>query len=221
VAQGFIETAFEDGFVRFQWWFKNVAARILPSEVTLVRFSLDERLLLFASIHDLTEQKRTEEALRRSEIEQRKAREQAEAANRAKSAFLATTSHEIRTPMNGVLGMLQLLEDSGLSDQQQGLRRYGAAVGEIAAGDHRRHPRSVQGRGRASGVGACRSTLPASSPTWSLFRERGEAKGLSLSLRFDALLPVAARRCRSAAGRSSPTCSATPSSSPSAAVWCV
>ncbi|MBX8497393.1 ATP-binding protein [Pseudomonas cichorii] len=45
-------------------------------------------------------------------------REEAEQANRAKSDFLAMMSHELRTPMNGVLGMLQLMETTRMTDEQ-------------------------------------------------------------------------------------------------------
>jgi signal transduction histidine kinase/FixJ family two-component response regulator/HPt (histidine-containing phosphotransfer) domain-containing protein len=47
-----------------------------------------------------------------------RARAEAEAANNAKSTFLATMSHEIRTPMNGVIGMIDVLERQGLNQTQ-------------------------------------------------------------------------------------------------------
>ena len=68
---------------------------------------------------DITDRKEAEEALRHSELQQRRATAAAEAANQAKSEFLSTMSHEIRTPLSGILGMVELLLTERLTPQQR------------------------------------------------------------------------------------------------------
>jgi PAS domain S-box-containing protein len=86
-------------------------ARWIAWREALVRFDADAPAELQCVGRDVTDRTETERALA-------EARDQADAANRAKSRFLAMASHEIRTPLNGILGMSGLLLDTTLTPEQ-------------------------------------------------------------------------------------------------------
>ena len=66
---------------------------------------------VIATLEDFSDRKAAQDELR-------KAKEQAEEYSRSKTEFLTNMSHEIRTPLNGILGMLQLMQTTGLNEEQ-------------------------------------------------------------------------------------------------------
>jgi|GEM_PF-1414866 len=85
---------------------------IFPMEVSASLISIGDEKYILGFNRDITERRRVE-----AELQQAKAA--AEAANSAKSLFLATMSHEIRTPLSAMLGNVELLEGTPLTPSQQ------------------------------------------------------------------------------------------------------
>lgn len=130
-------------------------------------------------------------ALKDAERELRAAKERAEAADRAKSEFLAVMSHEIRTPLNAVLGFAEMLKDSPLNAEQQDWAATICTSGEsllALMGDILEYSKIEAGR-------LVLHPEPISLPSLldavvHIFRPRAAAKQVTLTTAIDPSVPV-------------------------------
>ncbi|QOY69793.1 ATP-binding protein [Pseudomonas sp. OST1909] len=107
---GWIEQAFANGPSERSDYFETIDGRHLYLSSAPTRYKGED--VLFCAFSDISARKQVEAALE-------EARQSADAANAAKTLFLATMSHEIRTPLYGVLGTLELLARTQLDAQQK------------------------------------------------------------------------------------------------------
>ena len=111
----YIDTLFDNGRTLHdgEWPItaKDGSIKIWDFQTTPLKKAGKGKRVLLTMAADTTERKQAEEELRYAKVA-------AEAANSAKSQFLAIMSHEIRTPMNGVIGMIELLQLTGLTPEQ-------------------------------------------------------------------------------------------------------
>jgi PAS domain S-box-containing protein len=118
-----VDRAMREGPQRVEWCNRHKDGSLFWEEVYLTPISVGERDLTLATCVDVTARKEAEVGLLslNSELEQtvrqsQRLALQAQAANIAKTEFLANLSHELRTPMNGILGMTDLVLEEDLSE---------------------------------------------------------------------------------------------------------
>lgn len=95
---------------------RNRAGELVPVDVSLSPVATHEGVVVFASIRDATERRRSETTLKTALAREQEASEHLRTLDASKNAFLSAVSHELRTPLTSILGFTELLQDDGLDE---------------------------------------------------------------------------------------------------------
>ncbi|AFM12337.1 response regulator [Turneriella parva] len=157
---------------------KNVMANTV-----VLRDESGKRVGAHITLQDIT-------ALKAIEAQLVEARALAESANRAKSDFLAVMSHEIRTPLNGMIGMVSILKESNLNDEQQRylgiIERSGAMLMNVIGNVLDFSKLQADAMERSDTTFDLYQTL---SEVYDLFSARAKEKDVELILSIDPKIP--------------------------------
>jgi PAS domain S-box-containing protein len=125
----------ETEIVQLEYQFRRKNGEVFWSQVSAK--AIDPQNLskgIIFVLEDISDRKKASELLRQHAEDLRIAKEDADKATRSKSEFLARMSHEIRTPMNAILGMAEMLQETGLSEDQREYVSTFSSAGELLLG---------------------------------------------------------------------------------------